>query len=302
MTSGLGRTGGLSRTRGGSRATFGDVMSQEPEQPVAGPHGVRATNDVCRQLDDTRYLVDGRELSLPMDIHECTLVLNAFAVDADQAQALLEGTGLSAARVMPGRAVLLLLGVDYRDNPLGNYREAAVLLSAYAPDQHVRTWLGGALSMLMFRVPYFVYRMPVDQELTTHAGRFLWGYPKYLASIEVEREAGAACARLQQDREPVFTIRAPAARGAGRRMRERTGYNLTLRGDRLRRIPGTVAGDGLVVRAGGTPPELGDNHPLALELRRLGLPKRPLMSASLAHARMRFGVPEAWSLKDASGK
>jgi hypothetical protein len=268
-------------------------MTIQPEQRVAG----RATDEICERIDSERYRVDGRDLTLPMEIADCSLVLNVFGVDAVAAQRLLEGTGLTAARVLPGKAVLLLMGVAYRDNPLGDYGEAAVLLSAYPPGEAKRFWVGGALASIVMRVPYFVYRMPVDQEFTAHAGRFLWGYPKYLAKIDLEFDGERASTRLTEEGELVVSFHSQAVSSAGEGPRgvglsDRKGWNLTWRGGKLRRVSATLGGSGIAWRFGGSPPEIGDRHPLALELRALGLPKRPLLSASSAHAHMKFGVAE----------
>jgi hypothetical protein len=264
-------------------------MNVATEPPIAG----RATDEICQRIDDAHHRVDGRELSLPMEIADCSLVLNAFSVDANAAQTLLEGTGLTIARVLPGKAVLLLMGVAYRDNPLGDYNEAAILLSAYPPGEAKSTWIGGALSSLAMRVPYYVYRMPVDQEFTTHAGRFLWGYPKYLADIDVSFEGERASTRLTQDGKFVISFESKAVSDAARgtRVRDQTGMNLTWRNGQLRRIAATLGGRGIAWRLGGVAPELGD-HPLAEQLRALGLPKRPLLSASSMSMQMRFGVPD----------
>ncbi len=265
-------------------------MYVESEQPIGG----RATNEICQHIDPEHHRVDGRDLSLPMDFADCPLVLNAFMVDAAAAQTLLDGTGLTPARVLPTKAVLMLMAVQYRDSPLGDYNEAAVLVSAHPPGEAKRSWIGGALSSLLMRVPFFVYRMPVDQEFTAHAGRFLWGYPKYLAKIDIAFDGERASTRLMQDSEFVLSFQA-ASRGEkskGASLSDRTAYNLTWRDGQLRRIAATLGGSGIAWRPGGVPPELSEHHPLALELRKLGLPKRPVLSASSALTRMRFGVPE----------
>jgi hypothetical protein len=269
-------------------------MTIQVEQPVAG----RTTDAICRQIDEEHVRVDGRDLTLPVQIADCSVLLNDFFVDAVAAQRLLEGTGLTAARVLPGRSVLLLMAVDYRDSPLGAYGEVAVLLSAYPPGEGNRLWFGGAMSSLMMSLPYFVYRMPVDQEFTAHAGRFIWGYPKYLAKIDTQFEGERARAQLTQDAEFVVSFEAaavPRAGGDGKEgasLSDRTGWNLTYRDGRLRRIPAKLGGSGIGWRLGGAPPSLGENHPLALDLRALGLPKRPLLSASSVRMRMTFGVAE----------
>jgi len=233
-----------------------------------------------------------------MEVADCSIVLNAFNVNARAAQQLLDGSDITVARVLPGKASLLLMGVDYRDNPLGDYNEAAILISAYPQREAKGTWMKGAFLGVQMRVPYFVYRMPVDQEFTTHAGRFLWGYPKYLADIAVEFQDQRASTHLSHHGEHICSFQAPAVstkardQHEGRRLSNRVGCNLTLRNGQLRRITATMGGRGFAFRLGGTPPELGEHHPLAQDLRKLGLPKRPILSASLAHATMTFGVPE----------
>jgi hypothetical protein len=266
-------------------------MNIESEQLIGG----RATDALCQRIDPEHYRIDGRDLSLPIEIADCSLVLNAFTVDAKAAQKLLEGTSLTAARVLPGKAVLMLMGVQYRNNPLGDYNEAAVLISAYPPSEAKRSWIGGALSNLLMRVPFFVYRMPVDQEFTAHAGRFLWGYPKYIASIDITFKDRRAHTRLTQEGAFVISFQAVSKgeKSKGTSLGNRTGYNLTWRNGQLRRIAASLGGSGIAWRLGGEPPELGEHHPLALELRMLGLPKRPLLSASCARMLMRFGVPES---------
>jgi hypothetical protein len=44
---------------------------------------------------------------------------------------------------------------------------------------------------------------------------------------------------------------------------------------------------------GGEMPTIGDEHPLARELRALGLPKKPLFSMSMTEMRMQFDPPES---------
>jgi hypothetical protein len=57
-------------------------------------------------------------------------------------------------------------------------------------------------------------------------------------------------------------------------------------------IEGSIGGTGVAYRLGGIAPEIGraDAHPLAADLRSLGLPKAPFASASIRHAHMSFGV------------
>lgn len=256
------------------------------EEPVSGDKGVRATNDICERLDATSFRVDGRELHVPMRIADCSIVANVFWVDATAAQRLVGTAAVRVAEPLPGRTLLVLLGVRYRENPLGDYGEAAILFPVRPDGRKTTLPFGGLFSVLTGRAPQLVYRMPVDQEFTAHAGRFLWGYPKYLADIDVALADDTATARLRQDGALVFALAAPASREG--RLFETTSRTLTVREGIARSISGSVAGSGVGWRLGGQAPEIGAEHPLAIELRTLGLPKTPFAAGSVRHARMTF--------------
>jgi len=254
--------------------------------PISGPHGARATDDVCRRVADDRFVVDGRELTLPMQIAELTLCAQVFAVPARAARQLLDGSGLRLAEIWPGTSALTLMAVEYRDNPLGNYCEAVICVPAYAPGERALPGLGG-LDILTKRASHYIYAMPVDQEFTAHAGRFLWGYPKFLAQLAIELGPDAARARFSHDGQLVFGMQVPLG---DRGTLDQRAANLTERGGIVRRIEASIVGSGFAFKLGGQAPEIGETHPLACTLRALGLPKRPLCSLSLRNARAEFGV------------
>jgi hypothetical protein len=261
-------------------------------QAVTGAHGARATNDVCRRLAEDRFVVDGRELALPMRIADLGVLAQVFAVPARAARELLAESGVSLVEIWPGAGALILMAVEYRDNPLGAYREAAILLPAYAPGERALPVFGG-LDILRKRASHFVYAMPVDQEFTTHAGRFLWGFPKFLAQLAIELGTDTARARFAHDDQLVFGMQVPSSeRGVLAQRLE----NLTERDGVVRKIAASVEGRGFAFRLGGQPPEIGETHPLALTLRALGLPRRPLCSLSLRHASAEFGVAQTCPL------
>jgi len=59
----------------------------------------------------------------------------------------------------------------------------------------------------------------------------------------------------------------------------------------LRKTEWTTSSEGVTGRPGGATLILGD-HPMADELRSLGMPKRALFSSSAAHMRASFGATE----------
>jgi hypothetical protein len=270
-------------------------MLQLAKTPVDGPRGARATDPVCRQLAADRFDVDGRELSVPMRIADFGIFVQVFPVPTRGVQRLLlesfaGPTPLQIAQLFPGVTALTLMGVEYRDNPLGDYRECAIAVPAYAPGSRGLPLLGG-LDMLLERADQFIYAMPVDQEFTTHAGRCLWGYPKFLAQLDVAFGERRAHARFSHDGQLVFAIGADTSSTGALSRKLGT---LTERDGVVRRTQTSFSGRGVSFKLGGALPEIGADHPLACALRELGLPRRPLCSLSVRNCAADFGAAQRY--------
>ena len=79
--------------------------------------------------------------------------------------------------------------------------------------------------------------------------------------------------------------------GGRRSFGEREQISYALKDGVLYRTPSTMSGEGVGFRFSGARLELGD-HPIADELRSLGLPKKPLFSTTIARMSGSFDAPE----------
>jgi hypothetical protein len=261
------------------------------EPPVSSERGARLTNSVGKKNSERDYLIDGITVDLPVEVADASMLMNGFLVDAGVAQAMIQDSGFRVVELLPGRAMLQLLAVDYRDNELGDYNEAAIIFPVLTPGEKKPFPILGSMGRLARgRVANYVYRMPVDQEFTTHAGRFIWGFPKWVSHIDIDFNDRSASATFSDEDELVFSISAKA--GGKVAVKQQRAATLAIRDGRAWKTYGTTAGSGLRFALGGESPNIGDSHPLAKQLRALGLPKKPLFTVSMKHTTMSFDGPE----------
>lgn len=259
---------------------------------VNGEIQQRHTNSVCSRTAAGEYLVDGHRLAFPVQVADASMLLNSFLVDAGTAQKIISDSGFRVLEVLPGKTLMQLLCVDYRENELGDYNEGAVIFQVLCPGEKKPFPVFGSLArMARGNVGSFVYRMPVDQEFTTHAGRFIWGFPKWVAEIAIEFNDHGATGCFTDEGELVYSISAKT--GGNARVKQQRAASLAIRDGKAWKTYGTSTGSGLTFSLGGEVPKIGDTHPLALELRTLGLPKKPLFSVSMKHTAMSFAGPES---------
>lgn len=262
------------------------------ELPIGTAQDASRTNDVCHVIDPASYWIAGKTVAFPVVVAEASMFMNAFLVDARVAQAMIGDSGFRVMELWPGKSILQLLAVDYRKNDLGDYNEAAILFPVLTPGERKPIPVFGAMWRLATgAAANYVYRMPVNQAFTAHAGRFIWGFPKWVTQVDIEFTDRRAAASFIDEDELVFSIAAKT--GASGIAKEQRAASVAIRDGKAWKTWGSNAGSGVTFALGGERPVIGDSHPLARELRALGLPKKPLFSVAIANASMRFEGPEA---------
>lgn len=238
----------------------------------------------------TELVLEGRRVSLPCIVRKASSLTATFLVPSSAARALLPDDALKVVEFAPGRTLLSLACIDYVDNDLGDYEEVSIAFFV-SDSRHRRSlgYLGAWLDFMRGRVATYIHRLPVSQAFTCEAGRQLWGFPKTVEDIEFEVRDGRVRCSLRMDGQKVFSLSAKAGGKASIPETDMRTYSYI---DGVLHVTpflssATEVGFGL----GNLELELGD-HPVADELRSLGLPKRPLMTVWMGHMRGRFAAAQ----------
>jgi hypothetical protein len=230
------------------------------------------------------YEVQGRRIALPLDIAAATAGVTVVAADLDAVAARLPA-GLVPVSWRPGRGLIVLLAVRYHDNPLGAYDEVVVATVARAATESPVATVG---QLLRGRLGLFVHEMPVTQDFTCEAGRTIWAYPKRVDDLRWTPEPGRVAVAWQ--REGTEVLRLGVRRGGRLRTPWIRGTTYTQRDGAVLRTSLSLRARGVRFGAGGARLWLGAG-PVADELRAMGLGARPLASAWMEHAQLRFCAP-----------
>jgi hypothetical protein len=233
------------------------------------------------------YEIQGRMVSLPVQVREADSWAAQFLVPAKAAQAIVDPTGLEVAQPLPGRAMVNIAFVRYLDSDLDTYNELAV---AYLvrPDSTVA---GSALDKMREFVQgdigVYIHELPVTQTFTLEAGRRIWGYPKILADIDIVEERSRVSCTLEHEGVHVLTL---SLKEGGFKLPQRELATYSNLDGVLRRTLWDQKAE-TRARFGGAKLKLG-SHPIADELRTLGLPKRALMTNTMRGMRATFFAAE----------
>ena len=237
-----------------------------------------------------RFEIEGRTLGFPAHFPDASSALGLFLVPSRAANALIGESGFEVAQVAPGRAIFSLSCVHYRDSDCGSYREVSMAffvkkIGFASGIPYLGTWLDIAGD----RAATFVWKLPVTSRLANDAGVQMWGLPKTIEEIDFELSGERATFDLCMGGRKVLNY---SVRALGKRSQPRGTsdvYSIYEGAPHVTHLCHEYHDMG--VQLGGGVLRLGD-HPLAEQLRGLGLPRRPLISSWIGRFALEVGPPE----------
>ncbi len=271
------------------------IADHSPEAALEAPSEAAGETSSGPLPEPSSWEVLGRRLTAPVEVRRAGQWSVQYLVPSAAAQRLVDPTGLTVTGPLPGKALVALAVCRYDDTDLDPYHEVAMSFVVRTHDappnpsglERLREFGTGAVGV-------YIHQLPVDQEFTCAAGRDIWGFPKWMASIDIDeasptdpgRSAGSGTTvRLVDGGQHVLSL---TMTGGGRlKLPSNAPPTYSFRDGVLRRTTWTTSSEGVSGRLGGATLILG-NHPMADELRSLGLPKRALFSSSTSWMRASF--------------
>lgn len=236
------------------------------------------------------YEIEGKPIAMPLVVARADIGLATYLVSASKARELLPGPELDIVELLPGRAVLTVSCVDYIENDLGRYHEISLTFFVREKGQAPAVPYAGSLAdLIRGRLPTYIHRLPVTTTFSREAGRQIWGFPKVLHDIRFRTKGNRYQCAWDADGQKVFRFSVP--KGGKRTMPDSELKTYSYIDGVLHSTRFVQGANEMGMHLGGAKLELGD-HPIADELRELGLPKRALMSMWLGRMHGTFDGPE----------
>ncbi|HVB93598.1 MAG TPA: acetoacetate decarboxylase family protein [Acidimicrobiales bacterium] len=269
--------------------------SARPPAIIDPASGAHSEASLASPSEPSSWEVLGRRVSVPVEVRRAGQWSVQYLVPSAAAQRLVDPTGLTVTGPLPGKALVAVAVCRYDDTDLDPYHEVAMSFVVRAHDapaaasglERLKEFGSGAIGV-------YIHRLPVDQEFSCAAGRDIWGFPKWVASIDIDEPSASDRRRTRRSGTTVRLVDrgrhvlSLTVTGGGRlQLPAQAPPTYSFRDGVLRRTTWTTSSEGVSGRLGGATLVLG-NHPMADELRSLGLPKRALFSSSAALMRASF--------------
>jgi hypothetical protein len=236
-----------------------------------------------------RYVFQGREVVMPVVVRDASSAAATYLVDATAARKLLPAPELDVVEVFPGRALFSIACIDYVDNDLGDYHEISLAFFVRRRgEQPLVPYLGNVVDFFRNRLATYIKHLPVNQSFTRDAGAGIWGFPKTVQTVDFDDTDGRRTCTLTMDGRHVLTF--SSFRGGRFTLPDLSMKTYSYIAGGLHETMFTAGATEVGFGIGGAELALGD-HPIADELRSLGLPHAAVMTVWMGHQHGRFERP-----------
>jgi hypothetical protein len=238
--------------------------------------------------DNRRFNIEGAELGYPTLFHDGSASIGMFVVPSKIANNLIAGSGFTVAEIAPGKTVLNLACVHYTDTECGVYEEIGCAFFVKKHNQangipYLSTWR----NIIRGEQPSFTWYLPVTEESALQCGIQMWGYPKTIEDIRHHRDGSHTTTTLNKDGQELLRYRVSNQGKQSPKPMAAPVYSIFEGSPHVGYLTQQF-NDVCYSRSG----ELSLlDHPLMEPLRRLGLPKNPLLAGHMGHLNFSMSAP-----------
>jgi hypothetical protein len=206
---------------------------------------------------------------LPVRFYDWSAIMAHFPVPADAVRSLLPSDRLRPAELFPGMGILSMAAMEYRRiDGIEPYNEFGIMVPVLYEPPLTIPGLPLLMPGVFKRFGLYVHHLPVTTQLALDYGVEIWGYPKFVADISFQNTGHGRRCTVSAEGKHIVTLEVAEAPV---RMRRLDLYSYTVKDGELLRTRIQARGKLRTRRfRGGASFRLGD-HPIAEELRSLGL-------------------------------
>ncbi len=244
--------------------------------------------------DQRCYQIEGKTLGFPSRFGDASSAVGLFMVPIKAARALISDRGFELLEVAPGRALFSLSFVHYRESDCGVYRECSMAFFVKKQGTELKRgfsipYLSNWLDVMRDQAATHIWKLPVTTKLAHDAGIQMWGLPKTIDKIDFDVSDGRATFKLRVDDQEVLSY-SVAAKGKGHQAPSASAVYSNFEGAPHVTYLSHEYWD-MGMRLGNGQLRLG-GHPIATQLRSLGLPRRPLVSCWIGKLSLDVSAPK----------
>ncbi len=221
-------------------------------------------------VEQGQMTLGGRELSFPVFYYDGEAMTGVFPARLSKLRKLMPDPRISPARLAPGVGAVTVTCFEYRDTDIDPYNELAIAVPLNEP--YFRPNLPGRALLDGVRRGQFdawVHHLPVTTQLACDGGVEFYNYPKFVASIDYSQDEKTRTCMLAEGAERILTMQCQRVSSDKPSDVQLFSHLYQDRQPQSSEFKIHAAQAGQSIAPGAARLDIGDQHPIARELKGL---------------------------------
>lgn len=146
-----------------------------------------------------------RQGKLPVFYYDNTSLSVIYSASTAAIKKLLPDPDMHPLEIFPGRALIAFNAFEYRDTDIDPYNEFSISFPM-TYGHHNIPGMSVLAALMRGCFETYVWQLPVTTEIARWGGVELYGYPKFVADIEFQREGGVIRCHLSHNGLAILTL------------------------------------------------------------------------------------------------
>ena len=252
----------------------------------------RKEDDFFAGIEQVDVWAAGNKSRLPLFYRDARACIAVFPAGLPALKRLLPDPRFTQAQVLPGIGAVALACFEYRDTDVGPYNEFALGILLNNP--HIVPLPGYNIlrQLAQFNFYPYIFRLPVTTEAALRWGIDYSGFPKFLASIEFSDTGDWLGCELKEREELICRLKVRKIAAPMHRLIKFFIRLYQFRQPQSTEFKMNARALGISLNPFDAELVIGSMHPVARELSRVMLMKKPLMCFFVPSAQLILYGPE----------
>lgn len=248
--------------------------------------------DFFKGIEQEQFECREQKVRVPVFYYDNTSLAAAFTASTDRVRKFLPHREMKPVELYPGRCLVVFMAFEYRKSDLGPYNEFSIAVGVTFGKAPIPA---ATFAAQFFRrsLSAYIWQLPVTTELARAGGVDFYGYPKFIADIDFQREPGRVRCTLAEKGRDILALGGDVLpTGEGKRI-EYTTFSIKDGMPLRTRILVNPVEFAQTMNREAARLEIASDHPVCRDLKSMDLGEKPLLYqySPVAEAVLFAGVP-----------
>ncbi len=164
------------------------------------------TTDFFRGIKQWEVERNGWKGKLPVFYYDTTSMTVIYTATTAKVKDLLPVAGMHPMELAPGRALVAFTAFEYRKTDIDPYNELAISFPITYAKKPI-PFVSAGLQMVRRCMSAYVWQLPVTTEIARQGGVDMYGYPKFIADIEFQKDSDTLTCDLSENGQKILSVK-----------------------------------------------------------------------------------------------